>query len=107
MGFLLPRSASINNNNICDRPIISMIDPEIENRLICPTGLYHSSNDGKNKFLMQSYECVRSSNEVKYLNDTCLDCEAMWNSMRKNSFGKTISMTEFNKRIKSNDNIVL
>ena len=106
MGFILPRNTSTNNENKKISNIESMktaVDIEIENKLIYPTGLYHSSNDGKNKFLIQSYECLRKANKVQLLNDTCLDCKSMWSSIRNNSYGTTIPLVELNKRIRSND----
>jgi hypothetical protein len=105
MGFILPRNANHNDNNTSENnpSVKTVFHPEIENKLIYPAGFYHSSNDGKNKFLVQSYECLRKTNKVKSLNDTCQDCKSMWKSIRNNSYGKTIPLTEFNKRIKNNN----
>lgn len=101
MGFILPRNESTQNLSI--ESMKTLPASKLEAKLIHPIGFYHVSNDGMNNFLIQSYECTNKMNKVMYEKDTCGDCKLMWRSIRNNSHGKTITLMDHNKRMKSNE----
>ena len=101
LGFILPRIEC--NPNVIRESMNETSTEESGTKLICPIGLYHISNDGKNKFLVQSYKCAKKNNKVVYKDDTCGDCKSLWRSIRNNSNGKTITIIDHNKRMKSNE----
>jgi hypothetical protein len=68
-----------------------------------PSAFFHCSNDGKNEFQLQSYNCVDKKNALNKNKEICEDCNAFWRSFRNNNSIKHLKVIEHNRILKGKD----
>ena len=92
MGFFLPRNQTSKSLS--------------SGMIMKPVSFYYAVHDGRNSFMVQSYDCALNKNLSRVTNDACSDCRNYWRSFRNNTATKYLEASCHKKIVREKDRIL-